>query len=100
MYSLAFVLMKISIVIPAKGSSDRVANKNLFKINGKSLVRRACEKVLKCNSLTKKYLDTEDEGIKLDCMPLIHQGLSIIDRPKELATDTSSDVGFLKHFFK
>jgi len=76
--------MEISLVIPAKGTSERVHNKNLYKINGKSLVRRACEKVLKCKNINRVYLDTEDEAIIQDCKDL---GIGIIKRPKQLATN-------------
>lgn len=77
--------MKISIVIPAKGTSTRVKNKNLYEIGGKTLVRRACEKVLNCKSIDNKYLDTEDAGIKMDCADLEKHDLKILNRPKELA---------------
>ena len=79
--------MNISIVVPAKGTSKRVANKNLYQINGKSLVYRACEKILECKNINNSYLDTEDKGIKLDCKPLSRKGLKFIDRPQELATN-------------
>ena len=51
--------MIISIVIPAKGTSQRLENKNLLKIEGKSLVEMACEKVLKC----KNNIDIRQVGI-------------------------------------
>ena len=37
----------ISLVIPAKGTSDRLKNKNLLKLGEKSLTFLACEKCLK-----------------------------------------------------
>lgn len=79
--------MKISLVIPAKGTSQRVTNKNLYEINGISLVERACHKALQCKTISKVYLDTEDDGIILNCSKLIPEGLEIIKRPKELATN-------------
>jgi N-acylneuraminate cytidylyltransferase len=77
----------ISIIIPAKGHSERIRNKNLYKINGKSLIRMSCEKVLKCKNINKFYLDTEDEAIIKECEDLVSKGLEIIKRPKELATN-------------
>jgi len=79
--------MKVSIVIPAKGSSTRVRNKNLYDIGGRTLIRRACEKVLNCQTIHSKYLDTEDSGIKMDCSDLQSRGLKVLNRPKELATN-------------
>lgn len=79
--------MKVSVVIPAKGTSVRVKNKNLYEIEGKSLVRRACEKFLSCKAIQNVYLDTEDDGIILTCSDLQADGLKILKRPKELATN-------------
>ena len=79
--------MEIAIVIPAKGHSTRVKNKNMFEIKGISLVKRACSKVLECETVTRKYLDTEDEGIIKECQDLVSKGLNIIKRPPELASN-------------
>lgn len=79
--------MNISIVIPAKGISKRVKNKNLYKIRGKSLIRLACEKVLMCKTINNFYLDTEDDFIIRECQDLEAAGLQILKRPRELATN-------------
>lgn len=79
--------MNISIVIPAKGHSKRVENKNLYRIGGESLVHRACRKVLECRYIHSHYLDTEDPAIIKDCADLQNKGLKFIHRPKELATN-------------
>lgn len=79
--------MKTTMVIPAKGHSERVHNKNLYKINGKTLVEIACERALNCQNISEVYLDTESEDIKLHIRHLLGRGLKIIDRPKELATN-------------
>lgn len=79
--------MNISIVIPAKGRSKRVHNKNLYRVGGESLIYRACEKVLKCENIDSYYLDTEDPAIRRECEDLQSDGLKFIDRPKELATN-------------
>ena len=82
--------MKVSAIIPAKGHSERVSNKNLQKIEGKSLVRIAAEKLLSCEYIDNVYVDTEDERIKTAVRPLFSQGLNILNRPPELATN---DIG-------
>ncbi len=79
--------MNISAVIPAKGKSNRVKNKNLYKIRGKSLIYRACEKTLNCKTISNVYLDTESDAIIEDCKDLITVGLKVIKRPKELANN-------------
>jgi CMP-N-acetylneuraminic acid synthetase len=77
--------MKVSLVIPAKGTSERVKNKNLIVINGKTLVRLACEKALMCTEVDNIYLDTESEAIIRDVIDLEKKGLRILKRPKDLA---------------
>ena len=78
---------KISAIIPAKGNSERIKNKNLYEVGGKSLIRLCCEKVLKCQCIDNVYLDTESDLIKSQVSDLEKHGLKIIHRPKELATN-------------
>jgi len=82
--------MKINIVIPAKGNSTRIKAKNMIKLNGKSLVYLACEKVLKCKNIDNVYLDTDSQEILSDVSELIHKGLKIINRSPLLA---NNDIG-------
>lgn len=86
--------MKIAGIIHARGTNTRTRNKNLYRINGKSLVRLACEKLLKCETIGGKYLNTEDDGVILECEDLESHGLQIIHRPPELAADyvTGNDL--------
>lgn len=79
--------MKIVAIVPAKGISQRLENKNLYKINGKTLVERACEKLLESKHIEAVYLDSESEAIFLHCEHLVSKGLKFIKRPKELATN-------------
>lgn len=88
--------MKISIIIPAKGNSKRLKNKNLLKIKNKSLVYLACEKCLNVGIITNVYLDTESEKIIKDVEPLINKGLKIIKRPVEMASNEYSGNDLIK----
>ena len=95
--------MRTTIVIPAKGTSERVASKNLYNLNGKSLVFRACEKALKCKLVDTVFLDTESDEIKKNVLSLQEYGLQIIDRPEYLAnnnTDGNELVAFEKDYVK
>ena len=82
--------MKANIIIPAKGTSDRLKNKNLLETDGESLVYRACKKLLRCNNIDNVYLDTESDEIKHDIKPLLSRGLKLIQRPRSLACN---DIG-------
>lgn len=82
--------MIINAVVPAKGNSTRVKDKNLQKVGGKSLVYWACNRCLNTPSITNTYLDTEDQRIIKEVSELIPRGLKIIHRPVELASNTTS----------
>ena len=95
--------MKTTIVIPAKGTSERVVSKNLYNLNGKSLVYRACEKALKCKLVDTVFLDTESDEIKKNVSSLYDHGLQIIHRPEYLANNKTSGndlVAFEKDYVK
>ena len=79
--------MKIVAIIPAKGTSQRLENKNLYKIGTTTLVERACEKLLNSKLIDAVYLDTESESVKLHCQHLEKRGLKILSRPAQLATN-------------
>lgn len=79
--------MHVTLVIPAKGTSERVKNKNLYRINGKTLVKMACEKALRCENVSAVYIDTESEAILQDVSELFAKGLKIIKRPKEFSNN-------------
>ena len=86
--------MKITAVIPAKGNSDRLKDKNLVKISDASLTEMACEKFLKSKVIDEVYLDTDSEKIIDDVYHLFAKGLKLIKRPKELANNniTANDL--------
>ena len=82
--------MKINIIIPAKGNSERIKNKNLYEVGGKSLIYHACEKVLDCKHIDNVYLDTESRDVIASVTPLFSKGLKLIKRHPSLATN---DIG-------
>lgn len=82
--------MKISCIIPAKGTSERVWSKNLLALGDRSLVYKACEKCLHVPSIDRVYIDTESDKIINDVQSLIKQGLNVIRRPVEMASNSTS----------
>jgi CMP-N-acetylneuraminic acid synthetase len=82
--------IKISIIIPAKGNSTRLKNKNMLPLKGKSLVYRACEKCLQSKYIDNVYIDTESDVILKDVETLVDIGLKVIKRPIELSTNKTS----------
>jgi regulator of RNase E activity RraA/CMP-N-acetylneuraminic acid synthetase len=58
--------MKVAAFLPAKGSSDRIENKNLRLLDGRPLFLHTLEKLMACPFLDEVFLDTEsDEMIEL-----------------------------------
>ena len=55
--------MKIVAFLPAKGTSERIENKNLKIIDGKPLFLHTLEKLSECNFIDEVYLDTESSEL-------------------------------------
>ncbi len=82
--------MKILAVVPARCGSKGFPNKNIAKIEGKTLLELAVNVGLKCNIIDKVYVSTdcteyENIAIKAGASSL---GL----RPKEFASDTAKSI--------
>src|SRR5262245_59076899 len=54
---------KVVAFVPAKGSSERIENKNAKLLDGRPLLTHPLEKVLKCRTVDEVYLDTELDDI-------------------------------------
>lgn len=55
--------MKIAAFLPAKGSSQRIPNKNTMLLDGEPLFLRSLKKLLACPSVDEVWLDTESQEI-------------------------------------
>ncbi|HIU86998.1 TPA: cytidyltransferase, partial [Candidatus Spyradomonas excrementavium] len=53
--------MKVYAFVPAKGSSERVENKNMRYLDGERLYAKALKTLLNCKEIDKVFLDTESE---------------------------------------
>jgi CMP-N,N'-diacetyllegionaminic acid synthase len=85
----------MKIIIPARGGSKRIPNKNLIDLNGKPLISYAIEE---CLSVTDEvYVSTDCSSISKVSSDY---GAKIIERPKELATDTCRTETTIEHFLK
>lgn len=78
--------MKVYAFVPAKGTSERVANKNMRFLNGERLYIRALKTLLKCNEIDKVFLDTENEEMYrlADYLPI-----EFMKRDRSLADNTT-----------
>ena len=55
--------MKVVAIVPAKGTSDRVTNKNTRPFNGEPLFVYTVRKLLSCAFINEVYVDSECEAI-------------------------------------
>ena len=88
---------KFIFVIPAKGNSQRVKNKNIKKLNGYPLVEHTL-RFLKKNKIHKNiYLSTENYKIKKISKKY---NINIIDRPKKLCGKYTSTESVLLNLLR
>ena len=90
---------KILVIIPARGGSKEVPNKNIKKINGVPLIVYTIREVLKLTKYYYKFIvSTDSKKIARisekagACVPFI--------RPKRLALDTTPTLPVLRHALK
>lgn len=64
--------MKVYAFVPAKGTSERVENKNMRFLDGERLYIRALKTLLKCKEIDQVFLDTELEEMYnlVDYLPI------------------------------
>ncbi len=87
--------MNILAVVPARGGSKDIKNKNLLKIKNRSLIRIAISTAKRSKLISKVVLTSDSdkilrEGKKSGCT-------HCIKRPKNLATDKASIFETVKH---
>jgi N-acylneuraminate cytidylyltransferase len=78
--------MRVLGLVPARGGSTRVPRKNLARLGGRTLVRRALETALAAGCFDAVALSSEDDEILAEA-----EGLDVVTlrRPAELATERS-----------
>lgn len=76
--------MKVYAFVPAKGTSERVHNKNIRFLDGERLFIRALKKLLQCQEIDEVFLDTESEEMykMVDYLPI-----KFMKRSPELANN-------------
>ena len=75
----------IIAIIPAKGGSNRLHNKNMRLLLGKPMLQYAIDYVKECKKVSRIYLSTDDESI---AEYGFSKGIEVIDRPTSLGGET------------
>jgi CMP-N-acetylneuraminic acid synthetase len=71
----------IVIVIPAKGASNRLPNKNMTPINGRPMLDYAIEGALASKRAAAVYVSTDSDAIAAHAAAC---GIKVIRRPESL----------------
>lgn len=79
--------MRVLGLIPARGGSTRVARKNLAKLDGSTLVRRALDTTRAAGCFDTVALSSDDPEILAEASDL--PDVARLERPPELATATA-----------
>ena len=79
-------MKKIVAFVPAKGSSERIVNKNLSLLDGEHLFKVKLRQLLECHLIDDVFLDTDSDEIAELAKDL---PVKQIIRPKELASNAT-----------
>lgn len=79
--------IKIVTLLPMKGHSQRVPDKNMKDFAGKPLYHAIVNEMLKSKYISKIVINTDSERIKSDALINFKSSVIVIDRPKELCGD-------------
>jgi CMP-N-acetylneuraminic acid synthetase len=86
--------MKTIAIIPARGGSKRLVNKNILLLGGIPLIAHSILCAKENPFIDKIYVSTDDISIKKIA---IQYGAIVIDRPENLCGDLEPTVSALKH---
>ncbi len=82
-------------IIPARGGSKGIPNKNLINFAGKPLIVWTIEQIIRCKSVADVYVSSDCEEILATAKAA---GAKTIKRPSIIAKDTSTSEESLSHF--
>lgn len=87
--------MKTIAIIPARGGSKRLPNKNILSLGGIPLIAHSILYAQKNTAIIEHvYVSTDDEAIKKIAL---QYGAKVIDRPESLSGDWEPTVSALQH---
>lgn len=88
---------KIVSLVPLRGGSKSIPYKNIKEMAGKPLCFWVLQAATGSKYIDEVWVSTEDKKIK-DVVLGLGLGVKVLDRPAELATDTSSTESVMLHF--
>ena len=79
--------MKITLLLPMKGNSERVINKNLKLFNGKPLFHAIFDKLITSKYINKVIINTDSDLIAESAINTYKDFVHIHKRPKNIQGD-------------
>lgn len=86
---------KILAVIPARGGSKAIPNKNLCKLSGRSLVGRACMVAKSIDWIDQTIVSTDSKAIRDEALKFGAEAPFL--RPEHLASDKANSIDMWIH---
>ncbi|MEP5338898.1 MAG: acylneuraminate cytidylyltransferase family protein [Algibacter sp.] len=77
-------MKKIVALLPMKGTSERVPNKNLKLFNGKPLYHIILETLLKSKYIEEVVVNTDSEFLKSDILLNYNEKVTVVDRNEDV----------------
>lgn len=87
-------MTKFIALVPARSGSERIKDKNIQLVSGKSLLERAAISARECEEISDLYIVTDSP--KYENLALSYGCRSLGLRPDHISTSTSSDIDWLK----
>jgi len=89
--------MKVTALLPMKGNSERVKNKNMRDFDGAPLYHAIMKSLLASKYIEYVVINTDSEIIKKDAKENFGDRVIVIDRPKEIQGDYVSMNDIIAH---
>lgn len=79
--------IKVTAILPMKGHSERVPNKNIRDFCGRPLYHAVVQNLLRSRYISQVVINTDSESIKEDALRFFKNRVIIHDRPEAICGD-------------
>ena len=89
--------MEFSAVVLLRGQSKGIPEKNIRSLAGKPLFAWAIDEAIRSKVFSQIYISTEDLKIKTSVEDYYDNSITVLDRPVDLSTDSTTSDAVVKH---
>jgi CMP-N-acetylneuraminic acid synthetase len=89
--------INIAVVIPARGGSKRLKNKNIYQVLGKPMINWVIDECMKSKYIKDIYVSTESNQI---AKVIKNKKVKLIQRPESLSKDHVEKMDAISHAVK